>query len=242
MRIAVVQARAATGDVAGNVKNHLRLAERATAEGAGLVVFPELSITGYEPKLAEALATGEDEVRLEPLQRLSDSRRCMLAIGVPTWGERKPRISLVLFRPGQPHLVYSKQYLHADEEPWFEPGPRVPGIVDASPKVGLAICYEISIPAHAEATFLAGAGIYVASVAKTAKGVQAAAERLSAIARQFGAPVLMANCVGTCDGVYCAGGSAAWSRRGERLAQLDDASEGLLAFDTGTEAAIAAGV
>jgi predicted amidohydrolase len=118
----------------------------------------------------------------------------------------------------------------------------VPGIVDASPKVGLAICYEISIPAHAEATFLAGAGIYVASVAKTAKGVQAAAERLSAIARQFGAPVLMANCVGTCDGVYCAGGSAAWSRRGERLAQLDDASEGLLAFDTGTEAAIAAGV
>jgi predicted amidohydrolase len=120
------------------------------------------------------------------------------------------------------------------------PGPRSPYVLDTAPSVGLSICYELSVPEHAVAAFDHGAEVYLASVAKTASGVEAASRRLSDIAGRFGAPVLMVNCVGTCDGVYCAGGSAIWNRRGNRIAHLDDTSEAILVFDTDREEATVA--
>lgn len=50
MRIALAQINPTVGDLAGNVSKHLDFITRAKAEGAALVVFPELSVTGYPPK------------------------------------------------------------------------------------------------------------------------------------------------------------------------------------------------
>jgi predicted amidohydrolase len=55
--IAVAQTCPVEGDVQANVEQHLRLAEAAAAEGARIVVFPELSLTGYELTLAQTLAS-----------------------------------------------------------------------------------------------------------------------------------------------------------------------------------------
>lgn len=239
MKIAVAQTRAVSGDISANVASHLELAELAVAHGASFIAFPELSLTGYEPSLAKELAIDPEDPRLQPFQQVSDAHRVRIAVGVPTKTEGKPRISLVWFQPRGPRGVYSKQFLHVDEEPFFAPGPRIPGIIDTVPKIGVAICYELSVPAHAEATFDHGADIYLASVAETERGVQGSHPRLAEIAKHFGAPVLLANCVGTCDGVYCAGSSAVWDRRGGQLAQLDDTSEGLLLLDTDREEAVA---
>ena len=239
MRIALAQARAVAGDVEANVRNHLRLAQAALAQSARLVVFPELSITGYEPALCREAALLPGDRRLDAFQRQSDASGATLAVGAPTKTEDKPRISLVVFQPKAPRTVYSKHYLHADEEPFFSPGPRAPGIVGTAPRVGLAICYELSVPAHAEATFRQGADLYLASVANTQKGVETAGARLSALARQFEAPALMVNCIGLCDRFTCTGGSAVWRAAGERLAQLAADREGLLVFDTAAGAAFA---
>src|SRR5688572_19853902 len=50
MRIALAQINPTVGDIAGNVRKTLEFAARAKQMGARLVVFPELSITGYPPK------------------------------------------------------------------------------------------------------------------------------------------------------------------------------------------------
>ena len=92
---------------------------------------------------------------------------------------------------------------------------------------------------HAEATFKHGANIYLASVAETEQGTRGSHVRLPEIAKKFDAPVVMVNCVGTCDGVYCAGKSAVWNPAGEQLVQLDDSSEGLIIFDTDRQEAVA---
>jgi predicted amidohydrolase len=54
--IAVAQTCPVKGDVQANLAEQLRLTQIAASEGAQIVVFPELSLTGYELRLARALA------------------------------------------------------------------------------------------------------------------------------------------------------------------------------------------
>jgi predicted amidohydrolase len=236
MKICVAQTRPIKGDVEGNIENHKKLIEIATARGAEMTVFPELSLTGYEPELAGPLAMDQDDVRFDEFQKISDSRQIIIGVGAPTKNGKRPWISLVLFQPQRARQTYSKQYLHADEGPYFSRGENHNGLIAGkSHNIALAICYELSVPAHADAAFQNGADIYIASVAKTAKGVANAMERLSALARQYSMTVLMANCLGHCGGYDCAGKSAIWSSKGSLLEQLDDSNEGVLMIDSETQ-------
>ena len=70
MKIGVVQTRPITGDIQANIANHKQWIERAVVDGAELIIFPELSLTGYEPTLAKELATDQDDPRFDDLQAL----------------------------------------------------------------------------------------------------------------------------------------------------------------------------
>ena len=52
MKIAVIQTRPVKGNIEFNIRDHARLTSQASASGANFVMFPELSVTGYEPTLA----------------------------------------------------------------------------------------------------------------------------------------------------------------------------------------------
>jgi predicted amidohydrolase len=77
--------------------------------------------------------------------------------------------------------------------------------------------------------------MYIASVAKSAGGIEKASQTLAAIAKKYKAPVLMTNCIGYCDDFESAGGSSVWNNKGVLLKQLDDNNEGILIFDTDTQ-------
>ncbi|HYD91462.1 MAG TPA: nitrilase-related carbon-nitrogen hydrolase, partial [Flavobacterium sp.] len=57
MKIAIAQTRSEKGDITKNIDKHLRFTTSAIENSAALIVFPELSLTNYEPELAQALAT-----------------------------------------------------------------------------------------------------------------------------------------------------------------------------------------
>jgi predicted amidohydrolase len=238
MRICVAQTRPIKGDIQSNIDNHKRLINLAISNGADMVFFPELSITGYEPELAEVLATHRDDRRFDVFQELANSRQIIIAVGVPTRNNPRPCISMVLFQPHKARQTYSKKYLHADEEPFFSGGQSSVGLIGESSNIALAICYEISVPEHAEQAFKSGAEIYVASVVKSVNAVEQASKRLSAIANQYSMTVLMSNCVGESGGDACGGKTAVWNDRGVLLGQLDDTSEGVLIFETDTQEVI----
>jgi predicted amidohydrolase len=237
MKIAIVQTKPVRGDIPKNIAHHRRLLDLAASRDAEFTVFPELSLTGYEPELAGDLATDQEDARLDAFQAICDSRGMTIAAGLPTRNSPRPCISLIIFQPHRKRQTYSKRFLHPDEEPFFVQGTEHDGLIAASEKVALAICYEISVPQHAEAAFQKGAQVYLASVAKTASGIVGAAERLSKLARRHSAPVLMANCVGLCGGYDCAGGSAVWRKDGTLAGHLGGAHEGLIVFDTQTQEA-----
>lgn len=69
MILAAAQFRSKAGDVASNIDRHLQFADEANRHGADIIVFPELSLSGYEPTLAEGLETTADDTRFEPLKR-----------------------------------------------------------------------------------------------------------------------------------------------------------------------------
>ena len=240
MKIALIQSRPVKGNIESNIRDHVRLTRQAADSGAEFAVFPELSITGYEPTLAKDLAMQPGDPRLDIFQQLSDGENITIAVGVPTSGATGTQISLVVFQPGTDRQVYSKQYLHPDEFPFFVNGNDPLYLGDETGKIALAICYEISVPEHSFEANAAGAAIYIASVAKTESGTRNAFTTLPQIAARYSMHVLMANCVGLCDGVICAGSSAAWNKDGQLVGKLDGVNEGVLIFDTGSQVVISA--
>ena len=232
MKICVAQSRPFKGDVLRNIETHLRLIEQAASAKVSHIIFPELSITGYEPGLAAELAMRSDDVRLDVFQTASDRYSMTIGVGVPTIGAAGILISMLVFQPGQERQAYSKQYLHADEKPFFVGGEEPVFLEDN--KIALAICYELSVPDHSEYAHRGGAEIYLVSVAKTKAGMEKAGLTLADIARRYSMTVLISNGVGRCDGFDCGGASAAWNKEGELLAQLGESGEGLLILDCET--------
>jgi predicted amidohydrolase len=232
MRISVAQTRPFKGDILRNIEAHLRLIELAARARADTIVFPELSITGYEPELAAGLATMAGDVQLDIFQTLCERYQMTIGVGMPTTEGAGVRITELIFQPGQPRQAYHKRYLHADEEPYFVCGSEA-GFLKGG-KIALAICYELSVPAHAEQAHKSGAEVYLVSVAKTKVGMDRAADTLADIARRYSMTVLVSNCVGHCDNFDCGGRSAVWNREGVLLGQLDEVEEGVLLLDTET--------
>lgn len=235
MRIALVQLEPVAGDINRNLTRHLGLIEKAIAADSDLVMFPELSLTGYEPTLAKNLAIDVNDSRFDTVQRISDDSNVAVGFGVPTKYGDDVRISVLLFRPEHSRQVFSKAYLHPDEEPYFVCGPRPADLLIADDeRVALAICFELSVEEHVEYAAEHGATVYLASVAKTSEGVVDARKRLSAIAHRYSMTTLMVNAVGMADGVMCAGTSSVWNRSGVPLGNLDSTEEGLVVVDTKT--------
>src|SRR5437868_6398287 len=81
--IAVAQTCPVPGDVQANLDEHIRLARLAATEGAEVVVFPELSLTGYELALAAGLAFSEGDPRLAPLLDVAAAEGITLVVGAP---------------------------------------------------------------------------------------------------------------------------------------------------------------
>lgn len=238
MKICAAQIKPLRGDVPGNLSLHLQYINQAADAGVELIFFPELSLTGYEPELAGQLAMSVDDERLDVLQQVSDARKIIIGAGLPTAGGKGVCITMIWFQPDVPRTAYSKQYLHEDELPYFVPGSGQVFLEHSGITLAPAICYESLLPHHAAAASAGGAHIYLASVAKNAKGVEKALKHYPAIAAQYKMPVIMANCFGFCDNFESTGNTAVWDSKGVLLKVLDDGVPGLVIFDTETEKAM----
>ena len=233
MKLCVAQTRPVKGDIPANIKRHIALIE--LARGADVILFPELSLTGYEPTLAKELAIERDDSRLDDFQAISDSSAVTLGVGAPTSFTSGTHITMFLFQPHKPRLTYSKRHLHPDEEPFFVAGQQIMTLNVNRTVIAPAICYELSVREHSESAARSGASVYMASVAKTAKGLEAAIPTLADIARRYSMTVLMANSVGECDGCECAGETSVWNNKALLVGQLNGRDEGVLTIDTDTE-------
>lgn len=238
MKICVVQTRPIQGSVEQNIEAHLNAVNLAAKHEANCIFFPELSLTGYEPKLAKELASTKDDPRLTSLKALSSTYNLLIGLGMPLQGEKGIEIGMILLLPHRPPLTYSKQYLHEDEVPYFVHGKGNIVLSVSKERLSPAICYESLLPAHATRAAGFGSNVYVASVAKPQKGIEKAYQHFPDIAKRHGMHVVMSNCIGPSDDFISAGQSAVWSSEGKLISSLDETTEGLIIYDTITGEAI----
>lgn len=232
MKIALAQYQSIKGDIAANVKKHLVFLEESSKHRVDLVVFPELSLSGYEPTLAKELAMELTDDRLEPFQVFSNTKNVTVLAGFPGFSSKGTCISLAIFQPHQPAIRYSKRYLHEDEWPYFVSGDKSPILLVNGIKIGLTICYELSVAEHNALLAQSNIDLYLASVAKTTNGMLTASRTLSSFAQTQGVPVAVVNSVGPADNFVASGGSSAWDQQGSKIMELGQAEEGLMLLDT----------
>lgn len=231
MKIALAQTWPLKGDLLTNVGAHVYYVHKAAEHGASIVFFSELSLTGYEPKLAHVLATTQDNPHFDIFQEEADRYSITICAGVPIKADDGVWIGMLIFTPNAPRQTYGKKYIHPSEEPYFVPGPTVTPLEIKGKRIAPAICYELSCPDHVKYAMEQGADTYVASVAKTTDGNQRAYKDLSDIAREHGIPTLLVNCIGEAYGGPKVGGSAIWNASGDLVDSMGDLDEGLLLYD-----------
>lgn len=239
--IAAAQTVPVRGDVDANVEQHLRLARLAAKEGVQVLVFPELSLTGYELDLAEGLAFSENDPRLAPLVELASVNQMTLVVGAPVRVEERLHIGAFLLSPYRSIGIYTKHHLGAfpssanphglvppPESTVFQPGSRNT-IVHFGECVGaVAICADTCRPSHAKDAADRGANTYLASAFIIPGDFEADSARLRSYAAEHAMIVALANYGGPSGGLPSAGRSSIWSESGELLAELGVSGSGVV--------------
>jgi predicted amidohydrolase len=232
MKIAAAQISANDEDVQANIRTHIRWSEEAAAPGAELIVFPELSLTGYHIERAREFRFTPDDPRLQPLQETADRCNIHIVAGAPVEIEQTLHIGAFILRPHQPALIYTKQFLHAGEEKAFAPSFDFNPVLElAEERIAFAICADISHPEHGANAARNKATTYVAGIFCTPGGIENDHSYLMQFSLQHQLRVVMANYVGTSYQFPAAGRSGYWNSHGALIKQLGTSDEGLLLTD-----------
>jgi predicted amidohydrolase len=238
--IAVAQTCPVKGDVHANVEEHMRLAQLAAEKGAKLILFPELSLTGYELDIAEELAFSENDARLSCLHDLATRHRVILIVGAPVRFGRLLHIGAFIISPDRTTQLYTKHHLGAfppsascdgvvppAEATVFQPGTNNPLIDNGGSVAAVAVCADVGRPSHPKQAANRGAKTYLASMFVIPSEFAGEAAKLNGYATQHSMMVALANYGAPSGGLASAGRSSVWSETGELLVQLGTSGAGV---------------
>jgi predicted amidohydrolase len=164
LKIAVAQVTSIKGNIDDNITTHLEAIKKASALGVSYVVFPELSLTGYEPDLAAQLAFSNNDKRLTPLIDCAIEHNIQIGVGAPLESDGLPKIGLIIISESGTVETYEKMYLHSGEEAYFSKGANHKLITMGHTKIANAICADTNNETHVNECSALGASIYIAGV------------------------------------------------------------------------------
>lgn len=214
--IALAQLPVIKGAVAENLEMHLTYIQRAAERGADLVVFPELSLTGYELELLEQLVLPKDSEVFGTLSTAAVAHNIVVIAGCPLLNENsKPYIGAVICFPNGERAFYAKQHLHEGEDVYCSAGHESYQLTVNDTRIALAICADFANSAHAEAAAAQQVDVYIASALISEAGYASDAQLLSTMAKRHQFPVLLANHISNTGGWQTCGKSGGWNVDGE---------------------------
>jgi omega-amidase len=251
MKIAAAQISCAPGDLDANVRKIREFSERAKKSGADLVVFPEMSDTGYSMPMIQKCAQPWAKGAVPQLQKIAKELSVAIIAGVSDRdGDRIYNAQAFIARDGNIVGKYRKTHLVTaaplDERPVFTAGdefvsckidPPSPGFGAAGNfTAGLAICYDLRFPEiWRKLAVEQKANLFVISSAWPWLRIEHL--RVFALSRAIENQcyLVVANRVGTDDGVMLCGSSVIVDPHGAILAGASVDREEIIYADISTE-------
>ena len=202
-------------EVAANAAAH---AATIRSVAARVVVFPELSLTGYE---LDAAAIGADDRRLAPIVEACAESGSVALVGAPVRDDdgREYLATLAVDGTGA-EIVYRKMWPHPPEPDRFSAGDRPAVLTVDGWRLGLAICRDTGVPRHAADTAGLGIDAYLAG-ALYLPGEEAKRDgRMRDTAIRYRVWSVLATFAGpTGEFPETSGGSAVWAPDGTLVSQ-----------------------
>ena len=253
MKIALGQINPTVGDFAGNAAKIVDFSRRAQASGAGMVLFPELSVCGYPPRDLVERASFVAHNR-ETVERIAaDTRGIAVICGLVTPAEAETGKSVMnsaaLLQNGRVAFLQSKMLLPTydvfDEMRNFAPARGQALFPFCGKQMALTICEDAWNDKHfwnkrlytfdpVESLLNAG-GNFVLNISASPFWLskrELRREMLASIARNNHVPVVMVNQVGGNDSLVFDGSSVALNAEGKVVAQGLSFEEDLVYFDS----------
>ncbi len=255
MKIALGQINPTVGDFSGNADKIIDFAQRARAAGAGLILFPELSVCGYPPRdLVERptfVAKNRESVERIAAETIGISVICGLVTPALAETGKSVMNSAVLLQDGKQAFLQSKMLLPTydvfDEMRNFAPARHQELFNFCGNRMALTICEDAWNDKHfwnkrlygfdpVEALVRAG-GNFVLNISASPfwlRKRELRRDMLATIARTDNVPVVMVNQVGGNDSLLFDGSSLVLNREGKVIAQGKSFEEDIVYFDSAT--------
>jgi predicted amidohydrolase len=226
-KIALAQISCQQADKAKNLTKIRKTVARAKKQGAELVIFPELSLTGYVVRdeiyeLAERIPGPSTKI----MEDVAKKNQIHLVFGMPEISAKTEATlhnSAVLIGPegfiGKYHKMYLPTHSIFEEKRYFRPGYQTAVFDTELGKLGLIICYDIYFPEVTRLTRLKGAELIVCISASP--GVRRSFFEVLTVARAIENTAFLAfvNLAGIQDGLQFWGGSRLVGPSGRILVQ-----------------------
>jgi NAD+ synthase (glutamine-hydrolysing) len=253
VRIALGQINPTVGDFAGNAAKIIEFSRRAQAGGAGLILFPELSVCGYPPRDLVERASFVQHNR-ETVDRIAAETRgiaviCGLVTPAQAESGKSVMNSAALLKDGKTVFLQSKMLLPTydvfDEMRNFAPGKSQVLFPFCGKQVALTICEDAWNDKHfwnkrlytfdpVEALVHAG-GNFLLNISASPFWLgkrELRRDMLATIARSYKVPVAMVNQIGGNDSLVFDGSSLVFNPAGEVIAQGKSFEEDIVYFDS----------
>lgn len=248
-RAAIAQVDSRVGDVERNVQHHLEFIERAKHEGAQLILFPELSLTGYTLRDL-AWDTAADVHRTTVFEQLKKASNSLsIVAGFVESGENHGIYNAAMFlEDGEiKHIhrkIYPPTYGMFEEGRYFSPGHDVQAFDSKLGRLGILICedcwhlslpYLLAVDGAQALLCLTASPTRIAGESAQLDNATINHEHHRVYARLLSSYVLFSNRVGFEDGVNFWGGSVAIDPFGNTLKEAQLFKEDLIVFDVDTK-------
>jgi len=253
VKIALGQINPTVGDFIGNAAKIIDFSRRAQSAGAGLILFPELSVSGYPPRdLVERtsfVARNRDSVERIAAETKGIAVICGLVTPAHSDTGKSVMNSAALLMEGKVAFIQSKMLLPTydvfDEMRNFAPARSQQLFPFCGKQMALTICEDawndkqfwtkrLYTVDPVESLIQAG-GNFVLNISASPFWIgkrELRREMLASIARQHKAPVAMVNQVGGNDSLIFDGSSLVLNREGKVIAQGRSFEEDLVCFDS----------
>ncbi|MCI0708293.1 MAG: carbon-nitrogen hydrolase [Ignavibacteriae bacterium] len=247
-KVAIAQVDSRVGDVEHNLHHHIEYVERARELNAKLILFPELSLTGYTLRdLAWEMAL--DAQSAPALKKLRDASASISIIAgfaesAPDHGIYNSALFLEAGEIRHIHRkIYPPTYGMFEEGRYFSPGKEIRAFDSKLGRLGMLVCedswhmslpYLLAVDGANILCCLTASPTRIASDNKELDNATVNHEHLRVYARLLSSYVLFSNRVGFEDGVNFWGGSIAFDPSGNVVKQAQLFKEDLIVFEVDT--------